>query len=183
MARAKTPAQRQKIIQTWQEEQLTFSDLAKRFGYSYNTVKNICKNYQQRGDSSLIADYSSCGRKVTDLAERSYRLVRLIRHFHPDWGVPFILTKIEQDFPDVPLQKIRNYQTRLAKERPKKKLPPSIVPKSKAMGRIRLAHDEWQIDAKERIKLPTGEEVCYLSITDTKTNGMLKAKPFSLCQN
>jgi len=170
MARAKTPAQRQKIIQTWQEEQLTFSDLAKRFGYSYNTVKNICKNYQQRGDSSLIADYSSCGRKVTDLAERSYRLVRLIRHFHPDWGVPL-------------LQKIRNYQTRLAKERPKKKLPPSIVPKSKAMGRIRLAHDEWQIDAKERIKLPTGEEVCYLSITDTKTNGMLKAKPFSLCQN
>lgn len=183
MGKAKTASQRQEVIDCWQRERLSYQSLSKRFNLSYNTVRNICLNYQKKGNTSLLADYSSCGRPIKKEAEKAYRLVRLVRHYHPDWGVPYILTKIKRSFPQLILQSVRNYQKRLRVSIPKEPLPPPIVPRSQRMGKVRKAHDEWQIDAKERIRLPTKEEVCFLNITDTKTNAMLKVKPFSLWTN
>ena len=183
MGKSKNADQRQRIIQVWRLEKLSYAALSRRFSLSYNTVRNICINFENQGDSSLVPNYSFCGRKISPESEKSYRLVRLVRHFHPSWGVPYILTRIQKTYPDLPLKGIRNYQKRLKKDGPKEEIPNPVVPKSQSMGKVRLAHDEWQIDAKERIKLPTGEETCFLNITDTKTNALLKVKPFSLWEN
>ncbi|MCB9291910.1 MAG: hypothetical protein H6559_02085 [Lewinellaceae bacterium] len=51
---------------------------------------------------------------------------------------------------------------------------------------VRQAHDEWQIDAKEQVKLEAAgqakleprEEACYLNITDTKSHALLNARAF-----
>lgn len=179
MGQAKPASLRLKIVQARQAEQLSFTAIANRYEVSYNTVRNICRAYEEHGQSGLVPNYTACGRKVKESAQKVYRLVRLVRHFHPDWGIPYILTRIECAFPQLPLQSIRTYQRRLSKELPQQELPSAQVPRIKSNEKVRQAHDEWQIDAKERIELPSGEKVCYLNITDTKSHGILKAKPFS----
>lgn len=169
---------RLEIVKARQEEKLSYRDLASRFKVGYHTARNLCLSYEKQGEPALVPDYSNCGRRVNPAAEKAYRLVRLVRHFHPDWGVPYIVTKIALNYPELVLQSERHYQRRLKKDCPKIELPPPTVPRESLINDVRQAHDEWQIDAKEQIKLPSGEQVCYLNITDTKSHALLKAKAF-----
>ncbi len=181
MGKATTSTLRLEVATAHRVENLSYGALAERFSLSYNTVRNICIAFQAHGTSSLTPDYSRCGRKISEHCEKVYRLVRLIAHCHKDWGVPFILTKIRYAYPELELQSIRTYQRRLAKERPNGPATLPVVPRVKNPPKARQVHDEWQIDAKERINLPNGSEVCYLNITDKKSHALLKAKPFPPC--
>ena len=183
MGKATTASLRLEVARVQSTEKLSYGALAIRFNLSYNTVRKICIDYQKDGASSLAPDYSQCGRRISDESEKAYRLVRLIAHYHQDWGVPYIITKIKYVFPQLKLQSIRTYQRRLAKQGPNGPLPPPVIPKIKNQPKVRQPHDEWQIDAKERIGLPSGIEVCYLNITDKKSHGLLKAKPFPPCKD
>jgi hypothetical protein len=46
---------------------------------------------------------------------------------------------------------------------------------------ILKSHDCWQIDAKERIRLKNGQEVCYLNVVDQVSGGAIGTRVFSLC--
>ena len=154
----------------------SYSSLAVRYGLSYNTVRTICIRYKELGEAGLIPRYANCGRQVAEESERTFRLVRLLKHLHPNWGVGYILVRLRRDYPELPLQSERQYQRRLAtgsNRLPKAQLPPSPV-----VDRCRLPHDTWQIDAKERIGMADGKERCFLNITDEKTASLLKAKGF-----
>lgn len=178
MGQTKSASFRLQVITERQKENLSYAELCRRHQVSYNTIRNICIAFDKNGASSLSPDYSACGRKISNESEKVYRLVRLTKHYHEDWGVPYIRTKIGQKFPQLTLQSTRTYQRRLAKEKPKKAVPPPVIPKIKAEPKVRQPHDEWQIDAKERLVLPDGTQACYLNITDKKSNAILKAKPF-----
>ncbi len=178
MAQAKSVELRLKIITDRQIENLNYSELSERYKVSYKTVRGLCLAYQKEKEGALVPDYSKCGRVVNPEDEKSYRLVRLISHLHSEWGVPFILTKIRMSFPQLKLQTERTYQKRLSQDKPDEELPPTRIPKLQGNQEIRQPHDEWQIDAKERLKLLSGANACYLNITDTESNGLLKAKPF-----
>ena len=178
MGQALSSSLRLEIVKSREEEKLSYRALANRYKVNYHTARNLCRSYAENGESALVPDYSSCGRKVDPKAEKAYRLVRLVRYFHPKWGLPYILTKIGVAYPDLVLQSERNYQRRLKKDCPQVELPAAKVPREKLVNDVRQAHDEWQIDAKEQIKLKSGQQVSYLNITDTKSNALLKAKPF-----
>lgn len=169
---------RLEIVTARREEKLSYRALATRFKVHYHTARNICISYAERGEAALVPDYSACGRPIKTAAEKVYRLVRLIYHFHPDWGVPYILTRIEIAYPELPLQSERTYQRRLNKDCPRVELPPPRLPRENLVNDVRQPHDEWQIDAKEQIRLKSGQNLSYLNITDTRTHALLKAKPF-----
>lgn len=176
MAQAKDVLLRQKIA-TEHQNGASYTSLAQRYGVSYNTARTICIRYKELGEAGLVPRYSNCGRPVVDGAERSFRLVRLLKHLHPTWGIGYILARIREDYPELVLQSERHYQRRLASGSnilPKPQLPPSRVAE-----RSRLPHDTWQIDAKERIGMADGQERCFLNITDEKTASLLMAKGFS----
>lgn len=175
MAQAKEVLLRQQIASDHNLGE-SYSSLAKRYALSYNTVRTICKRHKEFGEPGLIPRYSNCGRHVISGAERSFRLVRLLKHLHPTWGVAYILVRVRRGYPGLALQSERHYQRRLTTEGgvfPKPQLPPPPV-----VERSRLPHDTWQIDAKERIGAVDGTERCFLNITDEKTAGLLKAKVF-----
>lgn len=180
MGQAKPASFRLQLIRERQTEKLSYRALADRHGISYNTARNICVSFAQRGEAALAPDYSRCGRPVSWEAERNYRLVRLVKYLHPSWGVPFITCRIQVAYPEVVLCSNRHYQRRLKSERISQglELPATILPKAKANPDVRQAHDEWQVDAKEQIQLQDGSRICYLNITDTKTNALLAAKVF-----
>lgn len=178
MGQALSASLRLKIIKARTEEKLSYRAIAARFGINHHSVGRLCKAYEEHGRGCLVPDYSNCGKKISTQAEKVYRLVRLVRHFHSEWGVPYILTRIEVAYPNLVLQSHRTYQRRLKKDCPKPDLPPPTVPRAPLLNDVRQAHDEWQLDAKEQIKLGSGQEVCYLNTTDTKSHALLKAKPF-----
>lgn len=178
MGQAKQAAFRLQVIQEKQSEGLSYSALSKRHGVSYNTVRSICTCYESKGEASLVPDYSACGRPRTPDTEKGYRLVKLLKHLHPGWGVPYITTRIRERFAQLALSSDRQYQRRLRSDVAEVALPPPRLPKQPSPERPRLANDEWQVDANERIGLADGSEGCYLNVTDAKSNALLKAKAF-----
>lgn len=169
---------RLEIVQARQAQKLSYRALASRFKVHYHTVRHLCISYAKSGDAALVADYSACGRPISEEREKIYRLVRLIRHYHPGWGVPYILTRIAVAYPALELQSERTYQRRLKKDCPSSSLPAPRLPREPIVNDVRQAHDEWQIDAKEQLKLKGGRDYSYLNITDTATHALLRTKPF-----
>ena len=175
MGQAKDLVLRQKIVTSHQQGD-SYASLSRQYGINYNTVRTMCIRYTESGQTGLIPRYSNCGRPIAEGSDRSFRLVRLIKHLHPTWGVGYILVRIRQAYPELTLQSERQYQRRLSGG--KKDLPKAQLPSSVPLDRSRLAHDTWQIDAKERIGMADGQERCFLNITDEKTAAMLQIKVF-----
>ncbi len=175
MAQAKDITLRHKIVADHQQGD-SYMSLSERYGINYNTVRTICLRHKELGEAGLVPRYSNCGRPVVDGAERVFRLVRLLKHLHPTWGVGYILARLREAFPQLSLQSERHYQRRLANGA--KALPRTELPPPAPAERSRLPHDTWQIDAKERIGMADGQERCFLNITDEKTGAVLKAKGF-----
>jgi hypothetical protein len=178
MGQAKPASFRLQIVQERQSASISYTELSKRHGVCYNTVRSICSFYESKGESGLLPDYSACGRPVTPGSEKGYRLVRLMKHLHPGWGVPYITTRIRERFPGLGLLSDRQYQRRMKADTPDVVVPAPRLPKQPPPERPRLANDEWQVDANERIGLADGSEGCYLNVTDAKSNALLKAKAF-----
>lgn len=169
---------RLEIAQERQSEKASYSELSRSYSLSYNTVRSICLAYEASGEQGLVPNYSFCGRRQDYASKRSFRLVRLIKHLHPGWGVPYITTRLREHYPCLALMSDRHYQRLLKAGNNAGKLPKPKLPKPQPSDKPRVAHDEWQVDAKERFKLTDGTECCYLNVTDTKSGALLAAKAF-----
>lgn len=175
MGQAKTLDIRTQMV-TMKQSGHTNSQIAESLRIGVGTVKNIWKRYQKNGEAGLPASYQACGRRTSTIDEIAFRLVRLIQHLHLSWGIPFILLKISEKFPDLPLRSARQYQRRLFNG--SGKMPRSILPPAPVPEQSRIAHDSWQLDAKERFRTQDGEEGCYLTIADEATGSLLAARVF-----
>jgi hypothetical protein len=154
-----------------------YAALSRQFNLNYHTIRILCMRYESDGISGILPKYHLSGQKVATSSEMYYRLVRLVKHFHPTWGVGYILHLLMLKYPAVVFQSERHYQRRLetsgAYEKPRK------LPLGKPFDRARTAHDTWQIDAKERFSIANGVKHCYLNITDEATGSILAVKAFS----
>jgi hypothetical protein len=175
MGQAKTLDVRQRVV-TMKQGGHTNAQIAEALPIGIGTVKNIWKRFQTGGEAGLPASYERCGNRVAWSDEVAFRLVRLVRHFHQAWGVPLIMVKLSAKYPDLKLRSIRQYQRRLSEG--SNKLPRPILPPTPVAEQSRLAHDCWQIDAKERFFIQNGQEVCYLTIMDEGTGSLLAARAF-----
>ncbi len=175
MGQAKSLAIRQQII-ALKKAGHTHLQIAEELQVGLGTVKNLWKKYLASGESGFSTLYAHCGRRVAHKDEVSFRLVRLLKHLHPSWGIPLILVKVAEKYPCIPLRSARQYQRRVFAG--SGKLPPPTLPPPTILDRSRIAHDGWQIDAKERFFMANGEETCYLTISDEGTGALLGAKAF-----
>ncbi|MBL7809885.1 MAG: helix-turn-helix domain-containing protein [Saprospiraceae bacterium] len=175
MGQAKSIAVRQQIIQLKQSGQ-THAQVSEALHIGIGTVQNIWKRYRAGGEAALCVSYERCGLRVKQVDEIAFRLVRLIKHLHPSWGVPLILLKVSEKYPTLRLRSIRQYQRRIFSS--SGKLPTSILPPPIPVDQSRIAHDSWQIDAKERFSMQNGVETCYLTVVDEGTGALLAARAF-----
>jgi hypothetical protein len=153
-------------------------NISVQLGMSYNTVKSLVKQYLSKGEPGLQSNYHRCGRLLSEESERSYRLVRLYKHFHPGWGVGYILMKLKEKYPTLKFCVSRVYERRLKQQHlismPRNPPLPTVHYTERAL----LPHDTWQVDAKEQFTTLDGIAACYLTITDEKTGGILEGKVF-----
>ena len=103
MAQAKDITLRHKIVADHQQG-ASYISLSQRYGINYNTVRTICLRHKELGALGLVPRYSNCGRPVVDGAERVFRLVRLLKHLHPTWGVGYILARLREAFAELSMQ-------------------------------------------------------------------------------
>ena len=179
MGSAKSIVEREQMISLYSKG-ISMLQISQQEGINYGTVKNLIKRYKNEGVKGLIPKYSQCGLTRQYESECSYRLVRLYKHYHPKWGVSYILLKIKDKYPQLPLCGNRVYERRLKEDN---KVTLSKNPPLQLLyhpERSRLPHDTWQIDAKERLDTLDGKAACYLTTTDEKTGCVLEAKVFPL---
>jgi transposase len=155
-----------------------YASLSRQFHLSYHTIRTLCMRYDKEGNKGILPKYASSGKKVEEQAEKHYRLVRLIKSLHATWGVGYILHQLKKKYPDLIFQTERHYQRRLEQAGFYDK--PVKLPPTKPYDRARIAHDTWQIDAKERFLIGSGERCCYLNITDEATGSILEIQVFPL---
>jgi transposase len=171
-----TPLDKRCKVIDLKTEGLSNAQVAEQLNLSLGTVKELWKRYRLKGDTGLATNQKNSGRCVDSHSELTYRLVRLIKHIHDTWGVPYILIQIKEKFPDLKLDSIRQYQRRLFEA--SGELPPNSLPPALIAEKARIAHDLWEIDAKERQKTLDGIDACYLTIADKGTGSLIAAKAF-----
>jgi hypothetical protein len=128
-----------------------------------------------------LPNYNSCGNKGQIRASYFfYRACIWLKRHHLDWGAPFIHLELmerygAQDIPSVrQMQRwFNNHHLNVPRQRKEKE----VVPK------IEHAHDRWQVDAKEQLRLADGTPCTYISIVDEYTGSSLGATLFPLRPN
>lgn len=178
MAKAISLLARERMIALYKTD-MALNAISLECGVSYGSVKTLIRRYKTQGVTGIVARYGACGRKRDYNSESSYRLVRLYKRYHPQWGVSYILMKIKDKYPQLPLLCSRVYERRLKADNQitlEKNPPLQFV--YHVQG-ARLPHETWQIDAKERLTTLDTKAACYLTISDEKTGCALEAHVFS----
>lgn len=174
MGRALPTWMRQRIVQEHRAGK-SLTAIAREQALSYSTVRRCWRRYQARGVDGLAPDYRNCGTRSPDAHDLIYRAARYLKFLHRAWGAALIRTKLKQRYPARPLPSVRTLQrwfkkaglTPLRKRLPEQKRPWAKRP-----------HQVWQVDAKERLCLPSGERACYLTIVDECSGALLAALVF-----
>lgn len=149
--------------------------ISEKHHLSYSSVCRIYQRYSQEGASGLVARFSNCGVKKLSARQRLYKRAALwLKRGHPTWGAGFIKVQLE-----------RRYHKRLPCTRTLQrwfKKAGLVAKKTSFAGGpapfVNKPHDLWQVDAKEKLCLKSGEKLCYLTFVDQKSGSLLKAFVF-----
>jgi hypothetical protein len=146
-------------------------------GLSYSTIRRLWKRYKAEGISGLKPHYDQCGSHQPKCEALIYRCALWLKHLHPDWGAAVIQVVLHDHYPQKSLPSERSMQ-RWFKARhlyPPKGLI-TVSPPEPATA----VHDTWQVDAKEKLHLHSGQVASYLTIVDEHSGSLLKAVVFPL---
>src|SRR5207244_197710 len=139
---------RQEIVARHQAgERLT--EVAQALGLSYRTVRGLWQRFRLRGPTGLAADYSRCANPGPRFAPELVEAALADKRAHPRWGAGLIRVQLAEQFPSQPLPSLRTLQVwfRAAGLQPER----SRAPAGK-VSRGRVAHEVWELDAKEEIR-------------------------------
>lgn len=170
---------RQEAARLFDNEKKSMAEISRQLGVSYNSIRTWIKRYKAEGMKGLLPKYSNCGR-ISQFSEDVIERAVAYKRSHSQWGAPFILLKLQDDFPDQDFPKARRLQ-QIFRE---KDLQPrrSRLPKQQDFW-AKQPFDRVQVDAKERLKTADGKDCCYLNFTDEHTGSELDAFIFPLCSN
>jgi transposase len=164
---------RRQVIQHYSKGN-TLIAISEHLHLCYCTVRRICKRYQQEGAAGLQPHYEHCGRPRSSTA-LIQRAALWLKRLHPNWGAPLIRFILKSRYRRTTLPSERTLQRwfRLAGLYKSK----TSFPASKDKW-ARGVHDCWQVDAKEKLHLSSGQKACYLTIVDEKSGCLLNTFVF-----
>lgn len=154
---------------------LSLVEIARDEQLCYQSVRNIWQRYDERGEAGLSPAYDNCGQQCPRSSYFYYRCSCWLKRLHLDWGAPFIHMQLRLRYGKEGLPSIRTMQRWYCKKQLNRPRARKNQPK---IGRSKVVHNIWQIDAKEQLTLPEGQQMCYLTITDEYSGGWLAAPGF-----
>jgi transposase len=150
------------------------ASLADRFELSERTVRHLVRRFDERGQSGLVPDYTRCATKsaANDSAVRHKALQ--MRAQHPHWGGGLIRVLLQQELGACPSARTLQRWFRQAALTP----APAGRRPARDETRARQPHEVWQMDAAERMRLASGEQLSWLRLADECSGAVLQTTIF-----
>jgi hypothetical protein len=172
------PLREQIVSRHQQGESLT--SIAHDLRLSYRTTRGLWERYQRLGESGLEANYDKCGRPGPRFPSEVCEKVLALKREHTRWGAQLVRIELrrdrskgQQEKEALPSERTINRWVKAAGLQPLR----GRQPRTKR-DRGGKPHEVWQLDAKERIRLGSGEQCSQLSIVDENSGANLVAEPF-----
>ena len=151
MPRAVPAPLRQRLVELHRQGQPTPA-IAAALGLPRRTVRRLVRRLAPPA-APLLPDYRRCGRPPSDSAPALD-----CRRQHPGWGAPYIRVVLaEQGQHDLPSPRTLQRHLRRAGLQP---APPGRRGQARH-DRAAAPHLVWQLDASERVRLRSGQQVCW----------------------
>lgn len=174
MGKALSLSKRNRIVKDWQSIS-NYAEVARMHKVSYQTVRRLCKRFEEQGQAGIHVSYSNCGPQGITSDALIYRASLWLKRLHPDWGAPFIIIKLKSRYQDrkIPNERtLQNWFRAVGLNRPKTKEPRQEKQWAKQV------HDVWQIDGKEEQQLKDNSSVCWLTVVDEHSGSLIAAPAF-----
>jgi transposase len=174
MPRALPLALREEIVRRRQQgEPLTAIAVALKV--PYRTVRRWWHKYQEKGPAGLQTHYDHCGPKGPKAPPAVHAAALELKREHPTWGAGLIRLQLVEQFGAgaVPQERALQRWFRAAGLQPPRAQRPPVERR-----RGKEAHQVWQMDAKEQMRLGDGTGTSVLSVTDEATGAILELAPF-----
>ena len=145
-------------------------EIATTLEMPYRTVRGLWRRYRERGAEGLVPDYARCARPGPQFPVAVYEAALAMKREHPRWGAGMIGVQLPRAFPQGPLPRRRTLQEWFQKAglSPGRSRRPASNP-----ARGRVAHEVWQLDAKEEMLLADGSPSVSFSVVDEATGAAL----------
>jgi hypothetical protein len=152
--------------------------VAREFGVARRTIRRLYERFDEQGQEGISPHYDHCGlQQPRQAAADLLRKAEKLRREHPSWGAPLIRVILAREYRPERLPSSRTLQRWFAKHS-LVPAPPGQRPNVAAEHATR-AHEVWQMDASELIKLRHGGQVSWLRITDELTSAVLQTTVFA----
>jgi transposase len=135
------------------------------------TVRHLVRRFRLRGDGTVAPSYRHHSATSADGADAVRQQALALRQQHPSWGAGLIRVILRRQQIAESLPSERTLQ-RWFHEAGLGPAPAGRRPTSNP-HRAQAAHEVWQMDAKERVKLKTGVRVSWLRIVDECSGAVL----------
>ena len=150
--------------------------IAQALGLTPRTVRRLLRLDRQRADSSLAPAYRRGPRPRSATAQQLHDHALDLRRQHPTWGAGLIRIFLGRHHTPTEVPTERSLQRWFHQAglgpAPKGRRPAANP------ARARQPHDVWQIDAKELVRLQSGQRVCWLRIVDECSGAVLGTAVF-----
>lgn len=171
-------SQKLNFVQSFMEEQISFTQLCKKFQISRKTGYSILKRYKEHGYQGLQTQSKSPHHSPGRTSEEVEQKIIDVRIKHPTWGAKKIRTNLEnKNTHNLPA--IRTI-AEILKRRGYISIEESLKRKKLIRFEREFSNDLWQMDFKGKFQLQT-KETCYpLTILDDYSRYSLSIRA---CQN
>jgi len=171
---AATPNRIRRQIVDRRSDGASYAAIARELALPYITVRKIDQHYRRTGH--LEPDYARCKHTEVRKAQAIYEQAVALKRQHPGWGAGLIWVELAEVWPESALPSVRTLQrwfqrAGLVQPRPRPREPGPVA-------RGTTAHAVWAMDAKEQIRLPDGQGISWLTISDEASGAILSATIF-----
>ena len=173
MPRALPTSLRHQII-ALRSEGLSLAGIASQLHLPYSSVRRICRRYRSDPSRPLHPDYSRCGRKLAPSVQALVEAACRMKQEHPGWGAGLIRVKLINSSNEQVIPSVRTLQQAFVRAGVNRPRPPR--PRTPPTPRATEPHQIWEVDAKERIPLASGQTVSWLAFTDEASGALLAAE-------
>jgi len=148
--------------------------IASELQLSQDTVRALWRAFRDHGEAGLALRYHACGQATPSTPEPILDAACQLKHDHPTWGAGRIRLELLRDFASAQIPSPRVLQRafqRAGVNRPRRSQRPKT-----SLVRALAPHEVWQVDAVEKARLATGEEVSWMTVTDEFSGALLASE-------
>ena len=174
MPRALPLALREEIVRR-REQGEPLTAIAEALQVPYRTVRRWWHKYEQAGPDGLQTQYAHCGPQGPKAPPAVHAAALEQKRDHPNWGAGQIRLQLVERFgaAAVPQERALQRWFQAAGLQPSRSIRPPVE-----RSRGKEAHQVWQMDAKEQMRLGDGTGTSVLSVTEEATGAVLELAPF-----